>query len=155
MAWNNLAGVGNLLATLGQLQGLGQWQKGASKGKGANKGGKAKGKGNDKGGDVEFRCFQCLWDDCKAAEAHKVTWDSACCYSCERPKGVAKSPPLERLTTWAYEARCEDSNNKTGTKGNGADYKDKNPGGKNKDATASAPQRTAAAVAEAERLAEL
>ena len=130
MAWNNLAGVGNLLATLGQLQGVGQWQKGTSKGKGAHKGGKAKGKGKgyDKGNDSEARCFQCLWDDCKAAETHKTTWDSACCHSCERPKGIAKSPPFERLTTWAYEARCKD---KTGTKDNDTDNKDRCLGGKN------------------------
>ena len=152
MAWNNLAGVGKLLATLGQLQGVGQWQqKGASKGKGAHKGsGKAKGKGKShgKGTDNELRCFQCLWDDCKAATSHKATWDSGCCHSCERPKGIAKSPPLERLTSWAYEARRKDK------AGSNDACTEKSLGGKNKDATSSAP-RTAAAVVETERLAEL
>ena len=150
MAWNNLAGVGNLLATLGQLQGVGNWQqKGGGKGKGAHKGGgkakgKGKGQGHGKGTEEAQRSFQCLWDDCKAACTHKETWDSSHCHCCERYKGVAKSPPLERLTTWAFEARCKDKA-AASTDGNTD---------KNKD-TATPPPRSTAAVAETERLAEL
>ena len=145
MAWNNIAGVSSLLTALGQMQGVGSWQlKGGGKGKSTHKGGgkakgKGKGQGHGKGTEEAQRCFQCLWDDCKAACSHQETWDSSQCHGCTRYKGVAKSPPLERLVPWAYAARCTDkaaanSDNKT---------------------TTTPPPRSTAAVAETERLAEL
>ena len=149
MAWNNLAGVGNLLATLGQLQGVGQWQQKGAKGKGAHKGGgkaKGKGKGSEDG-------FQCLWDDCQAAAAHQVTVGKPCCHKCGRAKGVCKSPPLERLIKSKYESSLLLQKNGGKASGKGQDSWDTN--GKNKAATTATPPRTQAAVADAEKLAEL
>ena len=133
MAWGDLAAVGKLMTTLGQLSGVGSWQKGSGKSKGKKDRDKGKGKGkqvsspsNDTDG-----CFQCRWDDCKAAEAQKVTWGwKTCCHGCGRAKGIAKSPPLERLAPWAYEERRCLSN--LDPKDGGKDIGDK---GKNKAAT--------------------
>ena len=149
MAWGDLAAVGKLMASLSQLSSDGGWQtKGAGrKGKGDSKG---KGKGKySKATQSDDNCSQCMWEDCSAAVGHKVTWDKPCCHSCGRPKGVSKSPPLERLVAWAYEERCKLAN----TKGTGKGQANKDDKGKNKAAT-TPPPRTQAAVADAEELSE-
>ena len=139
------------MASLSQLSGGGSWQKkGSGKSKGKDKG-KGKGKGKDSNaaaGDNE--CFQCIWDDCKAAEGQKVTWAKPCCHSCGRPKGVAKSPPLERLVAWAFEERRKKQTENDKDKDKAIVDK-----GKNKAATTSKDDAAKLAALRAERLAEL
>ena len=102
-----MAKVGQLLASLGQLSNTnGAWQTaGSGKGKwGAKAYGKdkSKDKAKDTGGS---ECFLCLWDDCAAAQKQVQTWGGKnACYSCNRAKGSAKAPPVERLVETAYRA---------------------------------------------------
>ena len=153
MAWGNQAGVGNLLETLGQLQGIGHWlKKGNSKGKGMPKG-KGKGKGWAASPDTDDTCFQCLWDDCQAATGKQVTWGKPCCHKCGRAKGTAKSPPIERVVQWQYDWLWLQQQQKKQLAADSSD-KENSDKGKNKAATTSRP-RTQAAVADAEQLAEL
>ena len=136
MAWGNLAGVSKLLTSLQQLEGGGVWGKNSGKSS-------SKGWGKGKNGD---ECFTCLWDDCWAAQAQKVTWGKSNCFGCGRHKGVAKSPPLERITEKAMQVRLELN------KGKGKDLDDKGNSGKG---SKWPKPRTQAATADAEKLAEL
>ena len=109
MAWNDMAKVGQLLASLGQLSNTnGAWQTaGSGKGKWAKAFSKGKSKDNakDTGGT---ECFLCLWDDCAAAQKQVETWSGkSACYCCGRAKGTAKAPPVERLVETAYLAQLK------------------------------------------------
>ena len=93
MAWEDLAKVGQLLASLGELSATkGLWQSAAKKAKGAGKG---LAHGNDKGkGKGTTR--HCQWQDCKAGVGKQATWGGVPnCHCCHRP--FSRAPPVEML----------------------------------------------------------
>ena len=100
MAWGDLAKVGQLLSSLGQLSDTtGAWKlvPKQARGKGAGKGaGKDSDKGNGKGSSR-----QCPWDGCKSAERNQATWGGVPnCHCCK--KSFARTPPVEQMVDWAY-----------------------------------------------------
>ena len=113
MAWGDLAKVGKLLASLGELSGPnGAWSK-----KGA--GSKGAGKSNDKDqGKGKTATKPCHWGDCKAAKGEKATWGGCPnCFCCNRP--FSKAPPVEKMVDWAYQDLLKKRASE-GNKGKGA-----------------------------------
>ena len=120
MAWGDLAAVGKLMTSLSQFSGVGSWQKGSGKSIGKN------GKDKGKGANGALPPFQCCWDDCKAAGSQTQTHAGKYeCHMCNRPRGTAQHPPLERCQQWVIEKKVMDkhSPDKAGkqNKGKGKD----------------------------------
>ena len=78
--------------------------------KGGGKGGGGKGIGGKSASKTDQVTFICKWADCKAGTQQTATIGQTLCHCCKRARGIAMSPPLEKMSQRAYNVRMGISN---------------------------------------------